>query len=69
MDYLNWHSQAMAHFKTVPTDSLCYIIQDCRRAVEAMPDNPKCGQYMDEIHYAGMELKRRGAKYIPPTLL
>jgi len=54
-----WHSQTMKHFRTVPQESLKYIIFDCFRALEAMPDNPKAGQYQDEISYAGMELKRR----------
>jgi hypothetical protein len=44
------------------------VIQDCKRAMAAMPENPKCGQYADEIHYAGMELRKRGARYNPPAL-
>jgi len=54
-----WHSQTIERFKEIPTESLRYVILDCRKALEAMPDNPKAGQYQDEISYAGMELKRR----------
>ena len=32
---------------------------DCSRALEAMPDNPKAGQYQDEILYCAMELNKR----------
>jgi len=35
------------------------IIKDCQAALKAMPDTPKAGWYQDEIHYCGMELKRR----------
>jgi len=54
-----WHSQTIKRFRHLPKESLKYIIFDCYRALEAMPDNPKAGQYQDEISYAGMELKRR----------
>jgi len=40
-------------------DTLRYVAEDCRQAVEAQPDNPKCSQYMDEQHYCNMELYRR----------
>ena len=63
----NWHGETMANFKSKSNDALCYIIQDCRRAIAAMPENTKSGQYADEIHYAGMELVKRGQRYIPPT--
>jgi len=54
-----WHSQTMKRFKTIPKESLKYILWDCRQALGAMPDNPKAGQYQDEIHYATMELNQR----------
>jgi hypothetical protein len=54
-----WHSQTMAKFKVLSDESLKYIMFDCRQALKAMPDNPKAGQYMDEIHYCLMELARR----------
>ena len=64
---INWHTKTMRRFNGVSNDTLCYIILDCKRAIAAVPDNPKAGQYMDEIHYAGMELKSRGARYIAPN--
>jgi hypothetical protein len=54
-----WHSQTIKRFRNLSKESLRYIILDCREVLEAMPDNPKAGQYQDEISYAGMELKRR----------
>ena len=55
-----WHREYMEMVKTMPTDSLRYVIQDCSDAIEALPENPKCNQYMDEIHYCAMELRIRG---------
>ena len=60
-----WHSEYMAKVKTMPTDSLRYVIEDCRNAIEAMPENPKCEQYMDEIHYCAMELRIRNEAAAP----
>ena len=57
-----WHSHTIKRSRHLPKESLKYIIFDCYRALEAMPDNPKAGQYQDEISYAGMELKRRQEK-------
>lgn len=60
-----WHSEYKEMVKTMPTDSLRYVIQDCRNAIEAMPENPKCDQYMDEIHYCAMELRIRSEAAAP----
>ena len=60
-----WHSEYVAKVKTMPTDSLRYVIKDCRDAIEAMPENPKCEQYMDEIHYCAMELRIRNEAAAP----
>jgi len=54
-----WHSQTIKRFSDLETESLKYIMFDCSRALEAMPDNPKAGQYQDEILYCAMELKKR----------
>ena len=62
-----WHSETIERLQYVSTDTLCYMIQDCKRAMAAMPENPKCGEYADTIHYAGMALKQRGERYIPPV--
>ena len=55
----NWHSRYMEMVKSMSTDSLRYVIKDCRNAIEALPENPKCEQYMDEIHYCATELRIR----------
>jgi len=60
-----WHSEYMAKVKTMSTDSLRYVIKDCRNAIEALPENPKCEQYMDEIHYCAMELRIRDEAAAP----
>ncbi len=54
-----WHSAYMVMVKNMSTDSLRYVIHDCRSAIKAMPENPKCEQYMDEIHYCATELRIR----------
>ena len=54
-----WHTQTMKRYKGLDIESLKYIMFDCRQALKAMPDNPKAGQYIDEIHYCLMELSRR----------
>ena len=52
----------MAKVKTLPNESLRYIIEDCRNAMEANPSSDKWGQYADEVHYCHMEIKRRLGK-------
>jgi len=59
-----WHSETMARFSGLNDDALIHILRDCNAAVHAMPDNPKCPQYFDEMLYCGMELKKRGYKYL-----
>jgi hypothetical protein len=54
-----WHTQTMERYRDLDIESLKYIMFDCRQALNAMPDNPKAEQYMDEIHYCLMELARR----------
>ena len=41
------------------SDSLRFIIRDCKRAMEAMPDNPNNSYYADEICYCVNELAKR----------
>ena len=38
---------------------LNFIVQDCRKAMEALPENPKCSHYADEIAYVASEKARR----------
>ena len=61
---LNWHSDTMARFKKLDSDSLEYIKNDAKQAAIAgeTMDNPKTGQYWDEYHYACMELNLRRVK-------
>ena len=40
-------------------DTLRYIAEDCRQAVEAQPDGLKCWQYSNEQRYCEHELYRR----------
>lgn len=56
------HSEYMRKVKTLSIESLNYIIKDCKEAIAALPNNPKNGYYMDEIHYCAMELVARKNK-------
>jgi len=53
------HSEYIKKTKKMSEHSLRYVIQDCQAAIKAYPENPKCGYYMDEIHYCAMELRTR----------
>ena len=53
------HTAYPKRLRALSEPSLRYIIKDAREAMLAMPDGPKAGYYMDEIHYASMELARR----------
>ena len=59
----NWHSNTIARFAVLSTESLEYIREDAHKAALAGEtiNNPKTGQYWDGVHYAGMELNKRGA--------
>lgn len=56
------HTEYQKKVKKLSEESLRFIIQDCREAIDALPNNPKNGYYMDEIHYCSMELAYRRAK-------
>lgn len=53
------HSSYQESLKSKSDDELRYIIQDCKKALEAFPENPNAGYYQDEIHYCAQELKNR----------
>lgn len=53
------HANLISSMRTKSDDQLRFIMSDAHDAINANPENPKCGHYQDEIHYAGMELKRR----------
>jgi hypothetical protein len=54
-----WHSEYQELCRKRDLDALFYALGDCRRAMAANPDNPKCDQYADEAHYCAMEIRRR----------
>ena len=54
-----WHTDYMAQIKNYTLTGLQYVITDCKEAIRANPENPKCQQYADEVSYCAMELKRR----------
>jgi len=60
----NWHSETIERFKGLPIESLKHIKSDAYDAaiIGETINNPKCGQYWDEFHYAAMELYRRANK-------
>ena len=53
------HSEYQKECKGKSETQLRYIIQDCKNAIAAYPENPNAGYYADEIHYCAMELARR----------
>ena len=56
IDHINYPKS----LKSKTVSQLLYIIQDCREALEAMPESPKASYYADEIAYSSMELSSRG---------
>ncbi len=53
------HAEYQKRVKKMDDSALRHVIQDCKDAIKAYPDNPNCGYYQDEIHYCSMELARR----------
>jgi hypothetical protein len=64
----NWHTRTIAEYQDKPDDSLRHILKEAQEAAVAMRgmDAQKEGQYLDEVHYALAELRRRGA-YVRET--
>ncbi len=54
-----WHTNYKELCKHRDDDTLRYIAEDCRQAVEAQPDSFKSDQYIDERHYCLVELRYR----------
>jgi len=54
-----WHDQYQQWTQNASTETLRYVIQDCREALEAQPHGIKASQYMDEINYCSMALHKR----------
>jgi len=53
------HIEYPKTLKSKDSSTLRFIINDCQQAIAAMPDNPNCGYYADEINYCAMELAER----------
>ena len=53
------HAEYQKRVKTMDNAALNHVIDDCKRAIEAMPNGHKVGYYTDEIHYCSMELAKR----------
>lgn len=56
------HTEYPKRLKSLDIQSLKYIIQDCREAMNSLPNNPNNGYYQDEIHYCVMEISRRNKR-------
>ena len=56
------HTEYRKTVKRKTDEALMFTITDAREAMNAMPEGPKAGFYMDEIHYCAAELRRRGLK-------
>lgn len=54
------HGEYQAGLKSKSVAELRFIVRDAYQASQAMPGNPNVGYYLDEMCYAGMELKKRG---------
>lgn len=53
------HTAYPKRLKRLTEGALRFTIMDAHNAIEAMPDNPNCGYYWDEISYCWAELRRR----------
>ena len=53
------HIEYPKSLRSKPTASLYFIMKDAREAAEANPMGENAGYYLDEVHYAAMEIKRR----------
>lgn len=61
----NWHSDKMEEMKHKSEHSLRFIIEDCMEAAKAaksLGNEIAEGRYLDEMHYASMELRARREK-------
>jgi hypothetical protein len=53
------HERTQTVMRQKTLDQLRYIAQDAWAAAEAMPGGENEGYYLDECHYAVMEITRR----------
>lgn len=54
------HGEYQKRLKKKTESELRFIVKDAGEALRAMPEGVNAGYYQDEIHYAHMELQRRG---------
>lgn len=53
------HDATIKRFKTLPDNTLEFIVRDCAEAVLVFPGNPKNSEYNDTALYAAQELANR----------
>jgi len=53
------HSKYLQDIKSWDIAQLYYVRDDAAKARDAMPDGINSGYYADEVHYCGMEIRRR----------
>lgn len=53
------HAKYQAALKNKSWAELSYIISDASETIQANPEGENAGYYMDEIHYASMEIRYR----------
>ena len=53
------HARYQRDMKGKTVAELLYIIKDAGEAAAVNPQNINCGYYLDEVHYAADELRRR----------
>jgi hypothetical protein len=64
------HAAYEAKVATMTDAALLHTMRDAREAVEAMPDGPKAGYYLDEINYCASELNlRRRLHLVGPRVI
>lgn len=62
------HTAYPKKLKSKSVAELRYIIQDATEAANANPQGANCGYYLDEVHYAAAELRRRQVAFADATV-
>ena len=57
-----WHSQYIELVKSKSAETLRYVIEDCKKAIQVNPESKNNLKYLDEILYCSAELKTRKDK-------
>lgn len=53
------HTDYQKRLRKLSIEALRYIVKDVRETLEAWPNHPNGGYYLDEIIYCEQELRRR----------